>query len=165
MSNPRGETLLEEGIVLTVQPAGGEAPGQARVHLVAGDHCDGCPASSLCKPDDGDRRIMEVSDPLGTAPGDRVRVMVPGGAVLRASFLVYGLPLLLLLVGVFLGLRIWGPDHPRGDLYSFFLGAGLAALAVPFAARCAGGFGLKEGSVLQPKITEILNADHGDPLP
>ncbi len=148
MATNRGETLLEEGVVLSVHS------GNARIHLVAGDHCDGCPASSVCKPSDGERRVLDVDDPVGTTPGDRVRVMVTGGAVLRASFLVYGLPLILLVAGVAIGSKIWPSGTARGDLLSFGLGAGLAALAAPLAAWWARQHGRDQA--LSPRIVEIL---------
>jgi positive regulator of sigma E activity len=78
---------------------------------------------------------MDVTDSVGVAVGDRVQVAVPGGAVLKASFLVYGLPLLLLLIGVWLGTMIWSADQALRDLWSFLLGAGLAAAAVPFVRQ------------------------------
>lgn len=137
------ETLLEEGVVVLVMPA----TGHARVHLVAGDHCEGCPANAICKPDRDDRRVMDVRDPLGVAVGDRVRIAVPGGAVLHATFLVYGLPLLLLLAGVWLGTLIWPAENHYRDLFSFLLGAGLAGAAVPVVARMVRG-----GQVLEPSI-------------
>lgn len=149
----RGEILEEEGVVLAVEPAHDELPAVARVRLVAGEHCEGCPASSVCRPDQGDRRIMEVADPVGVAVGDRVRVCVPGGAVLRASFLVYGLPLLLLLLGVWLGTLIWSPAVALRDLWSFLLGAALAGAAVPFVKRTVQQTEAAGGPLLAARIT------------
>lgn len=151
--DPQGETLEEEGVVLAVVPASGDAPATARVRLLAGEHCEGCPASSVCRPETGDRRIMEVTDPVGVAVGDHVRVTVPGGAVLRASFLVYGLPLLLLLLGVWLGTRIWGAEVALRDLWSFLLGAGLAAAAVPLVRRTVQHTEAEGGPLLAARIT------------
>lgn len=154
MTAAHRETLLEEGVVLGLETEANRV--RAQVRLLAGDHCEGCPASGICKPDSDDRRILEVLDPVGVAVGDRVKVAVPGGAVLQASFLVYGLPLILLLIGVAAGMRIWPADEPMRDLWSFLLGAGLAALAVPVAAlvarrRQAGG------SLLEPRIAGVVS--------
>ncbi len=148
-----GENLEEEGVVLAVEPAAADAPASARVRLLAGEHCEGCPASAMCRPETGDRRIMEVADPLGVAVGDRVRVTVPGGAVLRASFLVYGLPLLLLLLGVWLGTRIWAPEVALRDLWSFLLGAGMAGAAVPLVKRTVERTETAGGPMLAARIT------------
>ena len=151
-TQPRGETLLEEGLVLSVTPAAGDRPAHAKVRLLAGDHCEGCPASVICKPESGDKRLIDVVDPVGVEVGERVRVMVPGGAVLKASFLVYGLPLLLMLVGVWLGTRIWPAENGMRDLWSFLLGAGLAAGAFPLVRAMMKRAEVEGGQMLEPKI-------------
>jgi len=156
MTAAHREILLEEGVVLELVPTEAQAPARARVRLVAGEHCEGCPASGICRPDSDDRRVLDVVDPLGVTVGERVKVAVPGGAVLQASFLVYGLPLLLLVAGVVAGLSIWPAENPMRDLWSFLLGAGLAGLAVPVAARFARGGGAG-GSLLEPRITEKVD--------
>jgi sigma-E factor negative regulatory protein RseC len=161
----RGETLLEAGVVLAIIPAAGDRPAQATVRLEAGDHCEGCPASVMCRPGDGDRRLMDVLDPIGVTVGDRVQVAVPGGAVLRASFLVYGLPLLLLLAGVGLGALVLPHEQPLRDLWSFFIGVALAAAAVPWVIRTVRRIESGGGHVLPARIDaklEALEAGSGD---
>jgi sigma-E factor negative regulatory protein RseC len=128
----KGETLLEIGVVVATMPASGASGARAQVRLLAGDHCEGCPSACLCRPEGADRRRMDVADPVGVTVGDRVQVAVPGGQVLKASFLVYGLPLLLLLLGVWLGTRLFPPTDALRDLWSFLIGTGLAAAAIPF---------------------------------
>ncbi len=156
MSAATGEILLEEGVVLQCdRAAADDQPARVRVRLLAGDHCEGCPASGICRPDDNERRILDVLDPVGVAEGDRVRVAVPGGAVLRASFLIYGLPLILLVIGVVIGTKLWF-DHGMRDLWSFLLGAGLAGAAVPFVARLARDAEAAGGALLEPHVTEKL---------
>ncbi len=95
-----------------------------------GIECEGCGASGLCHAAADDRREIEADDLLGCAAGDRVRIEVPGGQVLRMSFLIYGLPLLLLLAGVGLG-AVLIPAGPWRDPGSFLLAVGLAAAAFP----------------------------------
>jgi len=152
----QGETLLEEGIVVAVTPAAADRPARAQVRLLAGDHCEGCPAAVMCRPAGGDRRLMDVSDPLGVAVGDRVEVAVPGGQVLKASLLVYGLPLLLLLLGVWLGTEFFPPTDPLRDLWSFLVGAGLAAAAVPLVRATLRRTEAEGGPLLAARITARL---------
>lgn len=153
MSSPRGESLLEEGLVLSLQP-GNPGPATARVRLLAGSHCEGCPAAGVCRPGGEGDRTLEVLDRLGARPGDRVRIRVMGSAVLKASFLIYGLPLLLLLIGVGIGTKLWPAGTARGDLLSFGLGALLAAVAAPLAAWF--GRRMDRGNALSPEIVEII---------
>jgi sigma-E factor negative regulatory protein RseC len=156
MSASQREVLHEEGVVTDLATPTSAGMGRVRVLLTGGDHCEGCPASAICRPDDGERRFLDVLDPVGVAVGDRVRVAVPGGAVLRASFLVYGLPLLLLVVGVAVGMRIWPAEETMRDLYSFVLGAGLAAAAVPVVARMARDAEAAGAELLEPRVAEKL---------
>jgi len=157
------EVLYEEGVVVSLAGATAGRPARVRVQLAAGDHCEACPSRGLCRPErDPEARVLEVADPVGVAVGDRVRVAVPGGAVLRASFLVYGLPLLLLLLGVAVGFRIWPADDAMRDLWSFLLGAGLAAAGVPLVVRLTrdgGGSGELEASVAERLPAVALHAE------
>lgn len=126
------EILYEVGDVLRVLPpaAGGDRRVLVRLHL--GEHCDRCAAHALCKPSGDGRREIEAADPLGVAPGDQVRIAVPGSQVLGMSLLLYGLPLLLLLLGVGLGAWLL-PAGPWRDGGSFLLAVGLAAAGLPIA--------------------------------
>ncbi|MEZ4386314.1 MAG: SoxR reducing system RseC family protein [Candidatus Krumholzibacteriia bacterium] len=152
------EILYEDGLVIGLPASGAAGPARVRVRLVAGDHCEGCPAAGVCRPERGDEaRVLDVLDPLGVALGDRVRVAVPGGAVMRASFLVYGLPMLLLLAGVALGFRLWPVGNPLRDLLSFLLGAGLAAAGLPLVAWLSRRAEASGGRLLEPRIAEKLS--------
>jgi sigma-E factor negative regulatory protein RseC len=158
MSDAR-EVLYEEGVVIGLDRPTAQGPARARVQLAAGDHCEACPSRGICRPErDPEARVLDVVDPVGVAVGDRVRVAVPGGAVLRASFLVYGLPLVLLLAGVVLGMRIWPADDAMRDLWSFLLGAGLAAVGMPLVARVARAAEASGGQVLEASIAEKIPA-------
>ena len=159
MNEPQREVLFEEGVVLAALESEEGRPARVRVRLLAGDHCEGCPASGMCRPQHDDQRVLEVVDAVGVEVGDRVRVAVPGGAVLRASFLIYGLPLLLLLAGVALGHLIWPATDATRELWSFVLGAGLAAAAVPVVARLARDTEAAGGALLEPRVAEKLAAE------
>lgn len=150
-----GETLIEEGIVTGLIPARGNQPAQATVRLETGEHCERCAANFLCRPADGDRRMMDVLDPIGVRVGDRVQVEVPGGALLKASILVYGLPLLLLLAGVILGMLIWPEGRPMRDLWSFLLGVGLAAAALPWIRHMVRRTESGGGRILPARIVGV----------
>jgi positive regulator of sigma E activity len=160
----QGETLLEEGVVLAVTPPVGDRPAQARVRLLAGDHCEGCPAGAFCRPTGDERRLMDVLDPVGVKVGDHVQVAVPGGAILKASFLIYGLPLLLLLVGVGLGTLIWPAGEHLRDLWSFLLGAALAGAAVPWVRRLVERAESAGGRLLPARIEARLSAGEAGKL-
>ena len=113
-----GEILVEEGIVVSV------AEGTAHVAVTQSESCEDCSAKIICKPKSENEKIIKVEDPLGVKPGDKVRIEVEGGALLSASFFLYGVPLILFLVGIFSGMSIFS-NYAAKELYSFLFGIGL----------------------------------------
>jgi sigma-E factor negative regulatory protein RseC len=110
------EIFYEEGEVI-------QANGKDAVVLLSvGSNCKECFARELCKTGPEEERSLEVKDPLGVRPGDKVRLEVYGSSLLMASVLIYGVPLLLLLAGVALGSVFYG------DLEAGALGLGFPAL-------------------------------------
>lgn len=117
----KDEILIEEGIVLSVEN------GVAEVSLSKSDSCHSCSAKLICKPKDDDFKILKVFDPFGALPGDTVKISVHGSDILKASLMLYGLPLIILLIGTFLGLSIFS-GYPQVELFSFLFGLGLTSL-------------------------------------
>lgn len=113
------EELIEEGIVTQVNK------GVAVVNLNDTGACSDCGAKMFCKPGDGEGKTLTAKDPYGVHPGDRVRVSVKGKSILTATFLLYGVPLVLLLVGIIWGMSIFNSNK---ELYSTLLGLGFIAV-------------------------------------
>lgn len=110
------EELVEEGIVKYSEN------GIAEVIITNSDNCEECSAKIYCKPGNSSERTLIVRDPLGAKSGDKVRVVIKGSKILSASFLLYGIPLILLLIGIFVGYYIFNENK---ELYSTLSGFGL----------------------------------------
>ncbi len=95
------EELLEEGIVRESKD------GIAKVIIVDSNHCEECSAKIYCKPVSGNEKELIVQDKLGTKTGDIVLISVPGRKILLASIFLYGIPLLLLIGSILLGLNLF----------------------------------------------------------
>jgi sigma-E factor negative regulatory protein RseC len=95
------EELYEDGIVKEVQD------GIAEIVISDSDHCEECSAKIYCKPGSSNQRNLTVQDPFGVHPGDKVRVSIRGNKILKVSFLIYGVPLILILAGLFFGIRFF----------------------------------------------------------
>lgn len=115
------EVIAEEGIVVSVQS------GFADVSVIQNEKCDECSAKIICKPTKDDQNILHVEDPIGVKIGDNVRIEIKGGSLLKASFNLYGIPLILLLVGIILGTSIFS-GYKLSELYSVIFGLGLIAI-------------------------------------
>lgn len=117
----KDEVLVEVGIVFA------SANGIAEVSIQQSDNCEECSAKIICKPQKDDLNIVRAIDPFGAAIGDKVRIEIHGKSLLKASFNLYGLPLILLLVGIFSGSFIFS-DLSYKELFSFLFGILLIAI-------------------------------------
>ena len=115
------EKLIEEGIVKESKD------GIATIVISDSDNCKECTAKLYCKPGNSNERSLAVKDHLGVSTGDRVRVSIHGSQILRVSFLIYGIPLILLLVGLFLGVQFF---QIHKELFSTFFAIGLVSIYI-----------------------------------
>jgi sigma-E factor negative regulatory protein RseC len=95
------EELYEDGIVKESQN------GFATIIISDSDHCVECSAKLYCKPGNSNERSLTAADPYGVHPGDKVRVSISGRKILSAAFLLYGIPLILLMAGLLFGSKIF----------------------------------------------------------
>ena len=107
------EELYEEGIVSGVED------GVASVILNESAACSSCAVKTVCKPGEDDLKILTARDPFGVKPGDHVRISVKGKNVLAAAFLLYGIPLILFLAGIFIGMPLF---RDQKELYGTIMG-------------------------------------------
>ena len=113
-----GEQLHEQGIVLEA------SEGKAKVRLIESGSCEECSAKIFCKPGEGDSKILEVIDPLGVHAGDEVTINIEGSDLVKASLKLYGIPLVLLVAGIVIGLSLFN----NNELLAFLLGIGIMAI-------------------------------------
>ena len=113
------EKLIEEGIVKESKN------GIATIVISDSENCKECTAKLYCKPGNSNERSLTVKDPFGVNTGDKVRVSINGSQILRVSFLIYGVPLILLMVGLFFGLKIFENNK---EVLSTLLSFGLIAV-------------------------------------
>ena len=115
------EFFIEEGTVIS------SSDGYAQISLTKNDQCSECSARIICKAKDDENRILKVNDPYGTQPGDVVKIEIQGSAVMKISFILYGLPLLLLLTPV-LFVNVLFKNIANPELLSFACGIFLVGI-------------------------------------
>lgn len=94
------EELVEEGIVTEVKN------GIATVSVLQSDSCKECSAKIFCHTDNNIRSVT-AKDTYGVKTGDKVLISIKGRNVVSASFLLYGMPLIILISGIFIGMNIF----------------------------------------------------------
>jgi positive regulator of sigma E activity len=121
--------MEERGIVLE------SGQGKARVRIERTDQCEGCHGCLMA--DTGTYMTADVEDTFGVTPGDVVLIGTKTTSPLKASALLFGLPLVLLFAGYGVGSALAallhtphaGQQFGIGGAAVFFLGAfGLIAL-------------------------------------
>lgn len=141
--------VTEEGIVLRTDS---EA---AWVKTVRSSACEGCTAKGSCHSMGGDKEMeVKALNTAGARVGDRIVLSFETAALLKATFLIYVFPIILLIIGATLGqmLASFIEFSPAG--LSVVLGFAFFFTALFIMKVRANKMAKKDA--YQPKITKIL---------
>lgn len=157
-----------EGIVVA------QVADRVRVRIYRSGTCENCTCvlSTACSPAEVDQRRgmlgnlfrqssvidIEALNATGAAPGDRILVQLKSDkAIVKASALLYLIPALMFVAGIFLGgwwsSTQWGFTGDAVILAQVVAGFGLMALSFAFAAIYAK---LRERAEFTPIATKVL---------
>jgi len=81
-----------------------------------------CRACGLCSMRGKNTMMAEADNSIGAKVGERVRIEIPSSIILKGAVLFYILPLVALILGMALGIKI--TKHQTGGLilgFSFFI--------------------------------------------
>lgn len=139
----------EQGIVLRTDS---EA---AWVKTVRSSACEGCTAKGSCH-STGSNDEMEVKalNTAGARAGDRIVLSFETASLLKATFLIYVFPIIMLIIGAALGQALASliASSPTG--ISVLLGFAFFFIALFIMRARANKMATK--NAYQPKITKIL---------
>jgi len=145
--------IEEEGIVVEVT---GDI---AKVSILTKSACEKCSASGVCHP--GEQEFMEASNPLGAKKGQKVKVVLAPQVYLKASIILYGIPMTVFVAAAILGKNLglrYGTEA-NSDLWAFI--AGMVCMAVSFLFIRMYNKKVEKTEQYKPVIVEIL--DGNDP--
>ena len=97
----------------------------ARISLEPSEACKNSPSGYVCRPE-GSVRIVEAENRIGANVGDEVYIETSPKVGLIAIFLLFGVPVILGLIGLLIGMRI-------GEIYSILCGIVGFAVGLLFA--------------------------------
>jgi sigma-E factor negative regulatory protein RseC len=140
--------IEEEGIVSEVEN------GIAKVTILKKSACEKCTASGVCHP--GDQESMEATNPLGAQKGQKVKVVIAPQLYLKASIILYGIPMAAFIAGAILAkkLALHLGSEANSDLWAF--GAGMICLVISFFFLRAYNKKVEKSQKYKPVIVEIL---------
>jgi sigma-E factor negative regulatory protein RseC len=141
--------IEEEGIVAEVEG------NIARVSILAKSACESCSASGVCHP--GEQEYMEASNPLGAQKGQKVKVVLAPQIYLKASIILYGIPMVVFVTAAILGknVALYYGSATNSDLWAFI--AGMGCMLVSFVFIRLYNKKVEKTQKYKPVIVEILS--------
>jgi len=141
--------IEEEGIVAEA------SDGMAKVAVMKKSACEQCAAAGVCHP--GDQDLMEAANPLGAKKGQKVKVVVAPQVYLKASIILYGVPMATFITGAIIAknLALSAGNEAGSDLWAFI--AGTACLFVSFFFIRSYNKKVEKTQKYKPVIVEILS--------
>ena len=91
--------MEEEGIIREV------LEDYSLVEIVPSTSCKHCGASVICHPIEN-KRLLKVNNLINAKTGDKVKVSIEGKMFLKAAFVTYIFPLIILLISMLLSGKI-----------------------------------------------------------
>ncbi|MGA1874022.1 MAG: SoxR reducing system RseC family protein [bacterium] len=117
---------IEEGIITKI-----EGP-YAFVKVVRGSACAHCPSAGSCHIESDRLMLVKAVNTIQAGTGQRVKLFLPSGSILAASFLLYLVPLFGLLFGAITGKLLLAPLLPYISSELIAGGFGFIAMAAVF---------------------------------
>jgi sigma-E factor negative regulatory protein RseC len=141
--------IEEEGIVIET------TGGLAKVSILARSACEKCASSEVCHPQ-GEDSFMEATNPLGAKKGQKVKVVVAPQVYLKASIILYGIPMTVFIAAAIIGKNLAQKfsGEANSDLWAFISGMALMAVSFFFLRRY--NKKVETTQEYKPVIVEIL---------
>ncbi|MDA8155637.1 MAG: SoxR reducing system RseC family protein [Actinomycetota bacterium] len=104
----------------------------------------------------GEESEIEALNEAGAMEGQKVRVVLKSISYLKGSAIVYGLPVLCLIIGAVMGKQLLPPYFPSSDPNLLSAAGGFGLFFVSFAAVWAWSRKAEKKLEYKPVIEEIL---------
>jgi len=131
--------------------------GTARVRFERSDACARC---GLCRAGFGTEPLLEVETEKPLSVGDKVTVEIKGPGFLRASILVFLIPLIFFLVGTLAGRALAINLSLKGNTVDLVgLAVGASVLGAVFAVLRIYENRLRKTKSFEVKIVEVQRKD------
>ncbi len=140
--------LEEEAIVIETEGA------TARVLIEKKSACASCSAAILCHPPEHD--YVEVDNIIGAVAGQKVKIVVESEQYLKASFILYGIPVFVFLLSALIGkiAAVSLAGEAYSDLWAF--AAACFSTGATFSLIARFQRQLQKSRAYKPIITEII---------
>ncbi len=142
--------IEEEGIVIQT------FDDKAKVRTIRSSACEGCASASFCHPEKGTEMIMEVVNNIHAKVGERVKIGLKPGVYLKASFLVYMVPIIAFIIGAIIGKELAASFLHTNDPDLWAIIGGAVLLIPTFIAMRLYNRKIEKDKSYQPVILEVM---------
>lgn len=101
----------------------------AVVQINRGEKCDGC---TVCKSFGESKMRLQALNPIHAQVGDDVDVEIESHHIIRNSLLIFILPLVLMMVGYFVGISLSPTQSEGAGIFGAFIALAMALLGLRF---------------------------------
>jgi len=139
----------------------------AIIHTERGSSCDGCHAKSTChsmSDTDGKTMEMRAVNDIGASRGDLVKVAIDSTVLLKSSFLVYIVPVVVMIIFGVIGDSYARSSMPGADPDLVAGGVGITAFVITFLLIKVWSRSLDNNPEYQPRVVRIMGSgspNHG----
>lgn len=133
----------------------------AILHTERGSSCDGCHAKSSChsmSDTDGKTMEMRAVNDIGASMGDRVKVAIDSAVLLKSSFLVYIVPVVVMIIFGVIGDSYARGNMPGSDPDLVAGATGITAFIITFLLIKVWSRSLDDNPDYQPRIVRIIGS-------
>ncbi|MBL7180814.1 MAG: SoxR reducing system RseC family protein [Pseudomonadota bacterium] len=139
----------EEGVVIRI------GAGTAWVKTTKSKACEGCSSKGACSVmGGGDDMEVQAINAAGGKVGDRVVLSFDTTPLLKATFLIYVFPILCMLAGALIGMKL-APAFNLGTSTASAIG-GFSFLALAFIYVKSKGDRMSRQDQYRPKVIRVL---------
>lgn len=152
VDHERNDPLKEYGVVLKLESK------NAVVGIKRNSACSSCGACELGS--NHSQMQLTLKNTVNAKPGDIVEIELPASQFLKASTILYLIPLMSLVLGIILGYYVGVYLVLNAELIGAVTGIVFTILAYMLIRKLEPRF--KENIDLNPKITEIYKGEKGE---
>ncbi|GBE29994.1 positive regulator of sigma(E), RseC/MucC [bacterium BMS3Bbin04] len=141
---------VERGVVIEVT--------DETVHIQPHRHgaCSSCGTSQICFPQEQEAPIIEANLNGEVNVGDIVELIHPEAPRIFAAFIVFGLPVIFIMIGLLLGMNATGQET-QGGVAGALAGLAFGLFVVRFINRL-----VKTKTSLRPSVGRVLETSNAD---
>ena len=132
----------------------------ATIRIQKSSHCASCASRDKCQTLNDKDMLIEVTNDIQAKEGDQVEITLPTRSLLKLSLLVYLMPIVLLILGAYIGGE-WAQSSHRDPTLPSVIG-GMGAMVLSFLILKGFDRKLRGKRKYSPRMLRILSRSSVD---